>query len=412
MRRREFLQRTGAGLATLCLGPDAWAVSTPGADRTTSRLVVVMLRGAVDGLSVVVPYAEPAYYRSRGSIAIAPPDAQAGGAIDLDGRFGLHPALAPLLPHWREGTLAFVHASGSHDPTRSHFDAQDYLETGTPGIKSTPDGWINRLLGALPGDRKPTEALSMGPALPRAMLGANPVTSLPNGRSALRPGAMDRQDVATAFDRVYVGDDPVVRAYRDAQTGRGRMMSALARDMDSADKGAAPASAFRAEAERLASLFRSQPDLRIAFVAVGGWDTHIGQGGATGILSTRLGQLGDGLATLAHRLGPALNDTSIVVLSEFGRTVRENGTGGTDHGHGNVMWLLGGPIAGGRIHGRWPGLDESALHEGRDLAVSTDFRTVLSTLIARQMALTPAALAAVFPGLAPASMSMPALLRG
>jgi uncharacterized protein (DUF1501 family) len=412
MFRRDFLKRAGAGMATLALGRGAWAAA-PGADAAAGgRLVIIMLRGAVDGLSVVVPYADPAYYRLRSSIAIAPPDAHTGAALDLDGRFGLHPALAPLLPYWREGSLAFVHASGSHDPTRSHFDAQDYLETGTPGVKSTPDGWINRLLGVFPGERKPTEALSMGPSLPRAMLGANPVTSLPNGRTAVRPDAMERAEIANAFDRVYTGNDPLARAYRDAQTGRRQMMNALTRDMDGSDRGAPPAAAFRAEAERLASLFRSQADIRIAFIPYGGWDTHIGQGGATGALATRLGQLGDGLATLAQRLGPALADTSIVVVSEFGRTVRENGTGGTDHGHGNVMWLLGGPIAGGRVHGRWPGLDDAEMYEGRDLAVTTDFRTVLSTLLVRQMALAPSALASVFPGLAQSSMSMAGLLRG
>jgi uncharacterized protein (DUF1501 family) len=409
MFRRAFLKASGAALASVALGKGAWAATAPGAG---GRLVVVMLRGAVDGLSVVVPYADAAYYRARNAIAIPAPGSQAGAALDLDGQFGLNAALAPLMPYWRDGSLGFVHASGSRDLTRSHFDAQDYLETGTPGVKATPDGWMNRLLGALPGQRSPTEALSMGPTLPRAMLGANPVTNLPNGRSGVRAGTMERPEVASAFDRLYAGDDALARAYRDAQVGRGQMMGALSRDMQDADKGAPPASAFRAEAERLASLFRTQPEMRVAFIPVGGWDTHIGQGGASGFLSTRLGQLGDGLATLAQRLGPALASTSIVVISEFGRTVRENGTGGTDHGHGNVIWLLGGPIAGRRIHGRWPGLEEGALHEGRDLAITTDFRSVLATLVQRQMGLTPAAVGKVFPRLGREEMKMEGLLAG
>lgn len=412
MLRRTLLSGAATGLATVAFGRGAWAAGTP--EAAEGRLVVVMLRGAVDGLSVVVPHSEPAYRASRPSIAIAPPDASASGAsLDLDGRFGLHPALSPLMPYWQDGTLGFVHASGSHDPTRSHFDAQDYLETGTPGVKSTPDGWINRLLGALPGSRSPTEAISMGPALPRAMLGPNPVTNLPSGTQAVRAGALERSsELASAFDRIYADDDPIARAYRDARTGRREMMSALARDMEDADRGAQPASAFRAEVERLEYLFRTRPELRIAFIPVGGWDTHIGQGGSSGVLATRLRQLGDGLATLARRLGPSLSRTSIVVVSEFGRTVRENGTAGTDHGHGNVIWLLGGPIAGGRVHGRWPGLEPEALHEGRDLAVTTDFRTVLSTVLARQMRLTPAQLSTVFPGLAAGSMSMDGLIAG
>lgn len=412
MLRRTLLKGAATGLAAVAFGRGAWAAGTQ--EAPGDRLVVVMLRGAVDGLSVVVPYSEPAYRASRPSIAIAPPDASTNGAsLDLDGRFGLHPALSPLMPYWRDGTLGFVHASGSHDPTRSHFDAQDYLETGTPGVKSTPDGWINRLLGVLPGSRQPTEALSMGPALPRAMLGPNPVTNLPSGTQAVRAGALERSsELASAFDRIYADDDPIARAYRDARTGRREMMSALARDMDYADRGAQPASAFRAEVERLEYLFRTRPELRIAFIPVGGWDTHIGQGGANGVLATRLRQLGDGLATLAQRLGPSLARTSIVVVSEFGRTVRENGTAGTDHGHGNVIWLLGGPIAGGRVHGSWPGLEPEALHEGRDLAITTDFRTVLSSLLARQMRLSPAQLSHVFPGLGAGSMSMDGLIAG
>ena len=398
MQRRDFLLSALAGTLLLPVGRSAWAALGEAPAGPPRRLVVVFLRGAVDGLSVVVPYADPDYYRARDSIAIAPPGKE-GGGLDLDGRFALHPALAPLLPRWQAGQLAFVQAAGSPDPTRSHFDAQDYMESGTPGRKATADGWLNRLLGILPGGGN---ALSVGAVMPRALAGPQPVAVLASGRAATRPSPLDRPAIGAAFDALYSGNGKLDQAYRESRQSRRDMMAALgpdelAAEMQSANNGAASANVFAEDAGRLARLMRNDARLRLAFLAVGGWDTHANQGAARGQLAGHLQPLGQGLAALAQGLGPVLEETVVVVMSEFGRTVRQNGNGGTDHGHGNVMWLLGGKVAGGKVHGRWPGLADTALHEGRDLAVTTDFRDVLATVAERHLGLRDRDLATLFP---------------
>lgn len=399
MLRRHFLACALGGAILLPVGRSAVAAATLSLPAGRNpRLVVVFLRGAIDGLNVVVPYHDPEYYRSRESIAIPPPGKDDGG-LDLDGRFALHPALAPLLPRWQAGQLAFVHAAGSPDPTRSHFDAQDYMESGTPGRKSTPDGWLNRMLGILPGGK----ALNVGTLMPRALSGTQPVDILASGRSATRPNPLDRPRIGSAFDELYNGDGDMEQAYRSSRQSRREMMAALSgeeleAEMRGASNGAGPASAFAEDANRLARLMRNDARIRLAFAAIGGWDTHANQGASHGQLANRLKPLGNGLAALMQSLGPVLDETVVVVMSEFGRTVRQNGTGGTDHGHGNTMCLLGGPVAGGRVYGRWPGLDSGALHEGRDLAVTTDFRTVLLTVAERHLRLRDRDLVHVFPG--------------
>lgn len=365
------------------------------------KLVVVMLRGAVDGLSVVAPYGERAYAASRPQIALAPPGAD-DGLLRLDSLFGLHPALAPLKRHWDGGQLAFVHASGSPDPTRSHFDAQDYFESGTPGRKSTPDGWMNRLLAALPGEPAPTRAIAQGSTPPRIFAGTASVASLGLGPTALQRRAIDDPQLQAGLARLYASDAQLSSTLHDTTQGRGdmarSMQAAEPRGMDpSADAGAPSARSFAADARRLGQLIRKDAHTQLAFTAVGGWDTHVNQGAARGQLANRLASLGEGLDALSVGLGDTLKDTVIVVASEFGRTLRQNGNGGTDHGRGNVIWLLGGPVAGGRVLGEWPGLDTSALADGRDLAVRTDFRQVLGPLLQRHLGLSETALAAVFP---------------
>jgi uncharacterized protein (DUF1501 family) len=397
MLRRQLLHFGAYTLAGL-------PVSLVRAQGSKSRkLVVVMLRGAVDGLSVVAPYGERAYATERPGIAIAAPGAE-GGLYKLDNLFGLHPALSPLKKHWDASALAFVHASGSPDPTRSHFDAQDYLESGTPGRKSTPDGWMNRLLGALPGEPTPTRAISQGSTPPRIFAGPAPVASLGLGPKALSHRAIDDPAMQGGLARLYASDATLSATLRDTTEGRGDMARSMAtvdrepKAMDpSADAGAQSARSFAADARRLGQLIRKDAHTQLAFTAVGGWDTHVNQGGAQGQLANKLAALGEGLDALATGLGDTLSDTVIVVMSEFGRTVRQNGTGGTDHGRGNVMWLLGGPVAGGQVLGEWPGLDNKALAEGRDLAVRTDFRQVLAPLLQRHLGLSEAGLAQVLP---------------
>ena len=368
------------------------------------KLVVVMLRGAVDGLSVVAPYGEREYAANRPQIALPPPGAE-DGLFKLDALFGLHPALSAIKRHWDGGQLAFVHASGSPDPTRSHFDAQDYLESGTPGRKSTADGWMNRLLSALPGEPAPTLAISLSELPPRIFAGPASVASLGLGPNALQRRAIDNPQLQAGLARLYANDPQLSNTLRDATAGRREMARSLMagrasgeRSMDpTADAGAPSARSFAADARRLGALIRNDPNTQLAFTAVGGWDTHVNQGAARGPLANRLASLGEGLDALAVGLGDACKDTVIVVVSEFGRTLRQNGNGGTDHGRGNVMWLLGGPVAGGQVLGDWPGLDASALADGRDLAVTTDFRQVLGTLLERHLGLTETALATVFP---------------
>jgi uncharacterized protein (DUF1501 family) len=374
MQRRDFLG-LAAGAALLPLGASAWAAAAPGASK---RLVVVMLRGAVDGLNVVVPY-----------------------GIALDDHFALHPALAGLTPLWQAKQLAFVHAAGSPDPTRSHFDAQLFIENGTPGKHATAEGWMNRLLAALPGPLSPTSALAVGPTLPQILRGRLAVANLPLGPAAGNALAIDRPEIADAFDRLYAGDDPMARAWQQGRAARAELIAGLPEPEMPAENGAPPPNGLPVQAKRLAGLISRDRNIRLAFLSFGGWDTHVRQGNNKGQLAERLRPLGDGLAAFAQTLGRDWDDTVVVVLSEFGRTVKENGDGGTDHGHGNVVWVLGGGVGGGRVYGEWPGLTPDQLFEGRDLAVTTDYRNVLMPVIARHLRLPDHALAQIFPGFSP-----------
>jgi uncharacterized protein (DUF1501 family) len=418
MQRRDFLNSLAAGAGLVIpLGRHAWAATNAdaGAGATRRKLIVIMLRGAVDGLNVVAPIGDANYARLRPGIALARPG-QEGGALKLDGYFGLHPALAPLLPLWEQKKLAFVHASGSPDATRSHFDAQDYMESATPGVKGTADGWMNRLVAALPGAATPTRALSIGPVMPRILSGRAAAVNLANGAAGTKANVLDRPAVAQAFDQLYAGHPRFGRAYQDGKDAHQEVMAAamggnaMASEMRMADGGAPLPNGFPDDAARLANLMRNDPNIQLAFVALGGWDTHASQGAAKGQLANRLAPLGQGLEVLARRLGPLFDDTTIVVMSEFGRTARENGNGGTDHGHGNAMWLLGGGVAGGRVLGDWQGVADGALHEGRDLPVTTDFRTVLAQVAERHLRLGERQLVQVFPVMPKAGPGL-ALLR-
>ncbi len=310
-----------AGAALLPLGGGAWACAAEGGPQ---RLIVILLRGAVDGLNVVVPYGDPAYYAARPTIAVARPGTP-DGAFPLDEHFGLHPALAALMPRWRDGSLAFVHAAGSPDPNRSHFEAQRYIENGTPGRSTTADGWMNRLLQVLPGPRGPTEAISIGPTLPRILTGKAPVANVPLGPGAAQSMPIDRPDLAAAFDRLYAGAGSLTRAYREGRGARGELLGALAREQQVADAGAPPPSSFAWSGGQARPSDRRRPaDPARLCRPRRHKDTHVDQGGAKGWLANRLRPLGDGLAALCHGLGGAWRDTVVAVLSEFGRTVHEN----------------------------------------------------------------------------------------
>jgi len=376
-------------------------------DGAPRRLIVILLRGAVDGLNVVIPFAEEAYYEERRSIAIAPPG-KPDGALALDQHFGLHPVLASLMPLWSDRRLAFIHAAGSPDPTRSHFDAQLYLENGTLEQSATRDGWMNRLLLALPGPRGATDAISIGSALPRILAGKAAVATLPLGPNGARPLPIDQPDVGSAFDRLYSGNDELGKSYREGRAARAQLVAALAAEQQIADNGAPPPTGFPGQATRLAQLIRRHPAVRLVAIGLGGWDTHVNQGDQKGQLAERLRPLGEGLAILARGSGESWRDTVVVVLSEFGRTVRENGNAGTDHGHGNVIWVLGGAVNGGRVYGDWPGISPHQLYQRRDLAVTTDFRSVLNTIFERHMRLGDRQLETVLPD---APLTPPELAR-
>jgi uncharacterized protein (DUF1501 family) len=368
------------------------------------RLVVVMLRGAMDGLSLVAPHGEAAYYQERPQIAIPKPG-EADGLLPLTAGFGLNPGFAPLARYWNESSLAFVHACGSPDPTRSHFDAQDYMESGTPGRKTTPDGWLNRLAAVIAGPRATAAqqrllALNVGPGMPRIFGGAAAVASRSQGNAAVARNNLDRPELAGAFAQLYAGDDRLSQVVREATATRSEIMGNLASDDPKADAGALPLNGVVRDMTRLGQLMARDGRIRLAFVPVGGWDTHAAQGGGRGQLTTRFGILAQALDSFAQALGPARRaETNVLVLSEFGRTVRQNGTNGTDHGHGNVAFVLGGGVKGARVLGRWPGLDPSARHEGRDLAVTTDFRDVIADVLEERFRLRDADLARVLPGI-------------
>jgi uncharacterized protein (DUF1501 family) len=401
--RRQFLnQLRSTTLALSAIGSQGiWVSQSQAANVDNSRLVVIMLRGAVDGLSVVAPYGDANYYNARPNIAIAKPG-EVDGLLRLDSLFGLHPALSALMPYWELGQLGFVHASGSNDGTRSHFDAQDYMESGTPGKKSTQDGWMNRLATVLSSGNvrdanQRLQAINLGPVMPRIFAGSAPVASLAQGNAAIARGVLDREPVAEAFAKLYSGNDKLAETFREATATRKEIMTSLASDDPKADQGALGLRGLAQDTTRLGQLIQRDARVRLAFVPVGGWDTHVNQGSGKGQLANRLVLLGEAIDAMIKAMGDKFKDTTILVMSEFGRTLKQNGNQGTDHGHGNVVWALGGGLLGGKVHGAWPGLESSALNEGRDLAITTDFRQILASFSERRLRLTDNQLSSIFP---------------
>jgi uncharacterized protein (DUF1501 family) len=380
--RRDFLKSSGLGFLALGL-PPAFLVRAAGAQQGArdKTLVVVFQRGAMDGLNVVIPFKDPNYYRLRPSIAVSEPGSGAERAIDLDGFYGLHPALAPLKNIYDKGQLAFVQASGSPDNTRSHFDAQDYMEIGTPGIKSTPDGWLNRCMLEQKKSDVPFRGVALTAQLPRILAGAAPALTL----SSLEEFRPRNDALGNALQKLYASSsDPLFR------TGGENLFAAMnqLRQIESKIPASAeryPAGRFGTGLSQIARLIKADVGLEIAFSEIGGWDTHANQGGATGQLANRLRELAEGLAAFYRDLGDRMDDVVLLTMSEFGRTASENGNRGTDHGHANVMFAIGGRVRGGKVHGRWPGLAPEVLYEGRDLALTTDFRTVCSEVVARHL---------------------------
>jgi len=369
-------------------------MTTAAADK--KKLVVLFQRGAADGLNIVVPYREPNYYAMRPTIAIKQSE-----AIDLDGFFGLHPAMAAFKPLYDQGHLAIIPAAGSPDTTRSHFDAQDYMESGTPGVKSTPDGWLNRALQAelLRGKPSAFRAVALGAEIPRTLEGKVRAIALDNVLDFSVGGrGPQASPMSNAFQSMYdQSTDAVLHGTGKETFEAVKMLRATDPAHYQPTAGVVyPKTQFGNSLRQVAQLMKADLGVEAAFSDIGGWDTHQNQGNANGQLANRLTDFSEGIAAFWQDMGDEAEQVTLVTMSEFGRTARQNGTGGTDHGHANVMFVLGGQVKGGKVYGKWPGLDNAQLNEGRDLTVTTDFRRVLGeaaykTLGARNLNL-------VFPG--------------
>ncbi len=401
--RRYFMKQGGIALVGLSTVPaflQRAIAATPSAGK--KQLVVIFQRGAADGLNIVVPFAEPNYYRLRPSIAIPQPTrGRSGAAIDLDGYFGLHPSLSPLATLFQKNQLAIVHAAGSPDPTRSHFDAQDYMESGTPGVKATEDGWLDRALGAIPEENaSPFRAVAMGQNLPRILRGRTGAIALPDLRQfKVQPQSASSANVVQGgFEAMYA--QSVDQALHGAGVEAFEAIDML-RKLDVSkfppENGADyPKSPLGLRMQQIGVMLKANIGTEVLFVDCGGWDNHVNEGGAQGQLSNLLRDLGQSLAAFHQDMDDRMGDIVVVTMSEFGRTAKENGNRGTDHGHANCMFVMSGDIKGGLVYGKWPGLDDHQLNEGRDLALTTDFRSVVGEILTRHLGVKD--LAPVFPG--------------
>ncbi len=419
LTRRHWLQAM-AGTGAVWASPALWAQSSKLVD---GRLVVVFLRGAYDGLSALVPHGDKNYYALRPTIALPRPDGSDQTTLALDSTFGLHPALAALMPLWKEGVLSVIPAAGSPDPTRSHFDAQHHWETGVPGKSSSADGWMNTLAGLRGGGARNAAsdssdknvnrtngivALSVGEANPLIFEGPAAVQRVPKGQAATKQGALGNDRTREAIMKLYAGQDDLSRTFRAGAESRMQTAQTLSDSMapsgpDSAqmlaaNNGAGSAQGLLLDAQHLGTLMRQNRQLKLSFLSAGGWDTHANQGSVTGGLANSLGNLAAALVQLRRDFSQP-NDV-VLVCSEFGRTTKENGTRGTDHGHGNALWLMGNAVQGGRWHGAWDGLAQGNLHEGRDLPVHHDFRAVFAQVLRANQGLGAKELDRLFPGFA------------
>ncbi len=397
--RRIFLRNSALAVVGTAAVPSFLTRAAFGAVEAgtrNKRLVVIFQRGAADGLNIVVPHAEPQYYAMRPSINIP-----RKAVLDLDGHFGLHPALSAFQPLWQQRHLAIVHAAGSPDTTRSHFDAQDFMETGTPGVKSTEDGWLNRSLRDLPvtPQNSPFRAIALGPSLPRILSGNEAAVAMNNINDFSVGGRGPKPSpAASAFEAMYDhSSDSVLHGTGEETFDAVKMLKAAdPGKYTPAANANYPKGRFGDSLRQLAQLIKANLGVQVAFADIGGWDHHVNEGAAEGQLANVLGDFSQSLAAFWNDLGDLGEDTVVITMSEFGRTARENGNRGTDHGHANVIFVLGGPVKGGRVYGRWPGLDQSQLYEGRDLALTTDFRQVIGEAVARRLGNKN--LAEVFPG--------------
>jgi uncharacterized protein (DUF1501 family) len=402
--RRVFVKSGGLALVSFGLDPLFLARAAFASTRPTAYpadrpiLVCLFQRGAVDGLNMIVPHGDRLYYEERPRIAVAERD-----VVDLDGYFGLHPRLAALKTLWDNKSLAVIPAAGSPDSTRSHFDAQDYMESGTPGRKATADGWLNRYCEH---DREhlttPFRTVAFGPRLPRILAGSAPSLAIQDLQAfGLRAPGPARDRLTAAFEQLYAGAATGLLATSSQQAFEAVQLLHRANPTQYQPAGGAvyPRGRLGAAMLQIAQLIKANVGLQVAFADVTGWDTHVNQGASEGQLAARLADLGLALAAFATDVGEGMRDVVVLTMSEFGRTIRENGSLGTDHGHATAMLALGGPVNGGKVLGRWPGLDPADRFEGRDVAVTTDFRDLFGEILTRHMRATE--LSTIFPGFTP-----------
>ena len=377
--RRFFLRNSaiamaGIGSAPLWLERAAYAGEQQG--QRKKILVAIFQRGAADGLNIVVPHGEQRYYGLRPTIAIPRPSRTEDATVDLDGFFGLHPSLASLKPLWEQQQLAIVHAAGSPDPTRSHFDAQDYMESGTPGLKGTTDGWLNRALPSQTGKLSPVRAVSLGPNLARTLRGTQNAIAVEN----LNNFTVRDTGASKMLQSMYSGttDQVLNGAGRETFEAVALLQSIQKTPYQPAGGANYSRGRFGDSMRQIAQLIKADVGVEVAFADIGGWDHHVNEPGQ---LTNVLREFGNSLAAFHQDLGDRMEDVVVITMSEFGRTARENGNRGTDHGHANAMFVMGGPVQGGKVYGKWPGLAPEQLNEERDLALTTDFRDVLGEAV-------------------------------
>jgi len=417
--RRFFLKSSGVALASLAAAPSflkrtVLGQSLAGAGTDRPIIIAIFQRGAADGVSMVVPFGDRSYASVRPQIAIPEPKSgNADSAIDLDGFFGLHPALAPFKAIYSAGHLAIVHAVGSPDNTRSHFDAQDYMESATPGRKGTPDGWLNRYMQTNKNLKAtPFRAVAFSANTPRSLLGSAPAIAMTNiSDFGVRAGQGNNQ-VAQSFEALYAqtGSDMLQGTGKEAFEAVKMLKKANPQQYGASNGANYPRSPFGQSLLQIAQLIKANIGLEVAFADRSGWDTHANQGSSRGQLANQLQDFSQAITALYQDLGDRMRNIVILTMTEFGRTIRQNGSGGTDHGHASCLFALGGPVNGGKVYGKWPGLAPEQLNEGRDLALTTDFRDVFSEVAARHMGAPNLNL--IFPGFNPNPANFRGLIRG
>jgi uncharacterized protein (DUF1501 family) len=409
MDRRYFLKSSGIGLASFGLMTAAPKFLHQFANAATLNslnsgygkkkvLVTIFQRGAVDGLNVVVPHGESEYYNLRPTIAIPKPG-KMDGAVDLDGFFGLHPSLQPLEAFWKDKKLAIIHSAGSPDNTRSHFDAQDYMESGTPGNKGTTDGWLNRVLqGINEKETSPFRAVSLTQQLPRSLYGRAPSIAMSNLADFSIKAGLYTQSLAGGFEGIWQQNakDSLSETGKETFEAVNYLKQANPAQYKPENGAVYPNSQIGRSLMQIAQLIKAGVGLEVAFAEAGGWDTHVNEGNSRGQLSNLLADFGKAIAAFGTDLGKRMDDVVLITMSEFGRTARENGSRGTDHGHANQMLILGNSVKGGKVYADWKGLKPDQLNEGRDLALTTDFRDVFGEAAYKHLASTD--LGKIFPG--------------